>query len=685
RLVFLTISVFVMVIVGFSATGSFRFLYQDFWFTSGILLLILLSLIDQPYFSKDSNIFVNGITAGLSLLLVDLGDRDFVFWCFTALISYLCVSSYALMWIRKSEALSENHIVKLFSRINREIGKPECLFSILFLWGIWKQFGAEANEFKALLVFWGLFMIFNIQSISKSIEGIFRETDSDANRETLGRIFGVQSNNTFLVKLFDYKMRRDTARIFDFVSFKYSVDQQTRAGVIVDSYLLDQEQWIKVFASKEISKSFPHLDIDQGRKEDLLYKINDLPTDDLFSSFLGVVTETSSIEKIRFIYNSKVSIEDGSLVEVKLGNKTVLYQIIQGLSIIEKLENRNQSGETIAEAIQLGVWNDEKLVFERFGWVPKINTPVFLAKDTEEKEPKGGEIHIGSIPNTNYPIFLNAKDALSHHMAVLGVTGTGKSIFSRYLIRQYLEDDNVKVICVDFTGEIREKLGDLNPIDTIKSEVTQNVFNEIDSLIREEAKGYKSDQEVVIELKKSIASSIESEIRSFLGSRNKLSILELPEVDTTAGMLLYIRVFFKYLFHIAKSNKDSEQRICVVLEEAHTVIPEWNFSVASNDKASQSVLNSIAQIALQGRKYNVGLLVIAQRTANVSKTILTQCNTIVSFQQFDKTSTEFLANYFGSDIAQSITKLKFRNAVAAGKAFRSGIPLIFEVLELDQN
>ena len=196
-----------MVIVGFSATGSFRFLYQDFWFTSGILLLILLSLIDQPYFSKDSNIFVNGITAGLSLLLVDLGDRDFVFWCFTALISYLCVSSYALMWIRKSEALSENHIVKLFSRINREIGKPECLFSILFLWGIWKQFGAEANEFKALLVFWGLFMIFNIQSISKSIEGIFRETDSDANRETLGRIFGVQSNNTFLVKLFDYKMR----------------------------------------------------------------------------------------------------------------------------------------------------------------------------------------------------------------------------------------------------------------------------------------------------------------------------------------------------------------------------------------------------------------------------------------------------------------------------------------------
>ena len=58
------------------------------------------------------------------------------------------------------------------------------------------------------------------------------------------------------------------------------------------------------------------------------------------------------------------------------------------------------------------------------------------------------------------------------------------------------------------------------------------------------------------------------------------------------------------------------------------MVPEWNFSGVS-DKISQPLLNSIAQIALQGRKYNVGLLVIAQRTANVSKTILTQCNTII--------------------------------------------------------
>ena len=78
----------------------------------------------------------------------------------------------------------------------------------------------------------------------------------------------------------------------------------------------------------------------------------------------------------------------------------------------------------------------------------------------------------------------------------------------------------------------------------------------------------------------------------------------------------------------------------------------------------------------------MGLLVIAQRTANVSKTILTQCNTIVSFQEFDKTSSDFLANYFGQEISKNLHKLKFRQAIAAGKAFKSSVPMIFEVPEI---
>jgi DNA helicase HerA-like ATPase len=135
------------------------------------------------------------------------------------------------------------------------------------------------------------------------------------------------------------------------------------------------------------------------------------------------------------------------------------------------------------------------------------------------------------------------------------------------------------------------------------------------------------------------------------------------------------------LFRIAREHKNYGKNVCIVLEEAHTVIPEWNF-IGVEEKKAQSLVNSIGQIALQGRKYHIGFIVIAQRTANVSKTVLTQCNSILAFQQFDKTSADFLTNYMGTEMVSTLPSLKFRQAIAVGKGFRSGVPMIFEVPEI---
>jgi hypothetical protein len=78
------------------------------------------------------------------------------------------------------------------------------------------------------------------------------------------------------------------------------------------------------------------------------------------------------------------------------------------------------------------------------------------------------------------------------------------------------------------------------------------------------------------------------------------------------------------------------------------------------------------------------LHVIAQRTANVSKSILTQCNSVVAFQQFDRTSGEFLGNYMGTDFVSSLPRLLPRQAIAVGKAFSNGTPVIFKVPEIEE-
>ncbi len=687
RLIFLGLSLILLIGVGYFVTQSFGFLINDFWFTSGFLLLILLSLIDQPHFSKDPNVFINAVTAGVSLLLVDEQNRNWIFWLFLSITFYLAISSYVLMWLRDKPLPSEDKWVQFFSRINREIGKPQTLFSSFFLWGAMNQFGLNSNGFNALLLYWVLFMILNLPSIASIWNKLFEKKESKKQENALGTIFGVQSKNTFLVKLFSD--RKESTKIFDFVEFVYSIDEshQIRKGLILDSYLLNEQQWIKILTTSEIIKIFANQSIFKNHTEDVIYKINDVPATSYLDKFVGIVTENSSISKIKFIYNSKASIQEGQLLEIKVGNKnvTVFYQIVEGITKIEQLENKNETGLIIGEAIQLGTWNQEKVKFEQFGWVPDINSPVYIASKIENVELLDGEFQIGHIPNTNFPVIINKELALTHHTAVLGVTGTGKSVFSRNLIREYLKDKSIKAICIDFTGEYRGKFTDLNPFKLVSDAKEIKLYEAFEWISKELEKfGNQQSKEGLKKCDDFIKETLKEGLDAFLKSEDsQLCLFELPDVSNTASILEYTRQLFKALFNIAKNDRCYGHKVCVVLEEAHTVIPEWNF-VGISDKSSHSLLNSIAQIALQGRKYDVGLLVIAQRTANVSKTVLTQCNTIISFQEFDKTSSEFLSNYFGQGIANVLPNLRFRQAIAAGKALKSNVPMIFEVPEITE-
>jgi hypothetical protein len=687
RLIFLGLSLILLISIGWFVKGDFSFLLNDFWFTSGFLLLILLSLIDQPHFSKDSNVFINSVTAAISLLLVEKSDRNWIFWIFLGTTFYLAISSYILMWIRNKPLMNERKWVQFFSRINRQIGKPETLFSTFFLWGAIKQFGLNSNEFNCLLLYWVIFMILNLDSIASILNSLFEKKATEKLDNALGRIFGVQSKNTFLVKLFPD--RKESISLFNFVEFTYSIDntKALRKGLVLDSYLLNQEQWIKVLTTTEINKIFDNKPIYENHTDDIIYKIKekDIPETKYLESFIGIVTEKSHIGKIRFIYNSKTEIQEGQLLEVKVGEKktTVYYQIVEGETKIETLENKNETGLIIGEAIQLGTWAHEEVKFKQYGWVPAINTPVYVAANIQDGTIAPGEFKIGEIPGTNFPVIINKELALTHHTAVLGVTGTGKSIFSRQLIREYLKDDSIKVICIDFTGEYKGKFQDFKPQKIVSDENDKKLYEVFEWVSTELEKfGNQQNKAGLQKADETIKTILKDALTVFLKSeKSQLSIFELPDVSNTANILEYTRQLFKALFDLAKTEKCFGHKVCFVLEEAHTVIPEWNF-VGIADKSSQSLLNSIAQIALQGRKYNVGLLVIAQRTANVSKTVLTQCNTIIAFQEFDKTSSEFLSNYFGQGIANTLPNLKFRQAIAAGKALKSNVPMIFEVPEI---
>jgi len=120
--------------------------------------------------------------------------------------------------------------------------------------------------------------------------------------------------------------------------------------------------------------------------------------------------------------------------------------------------------------------------------------------------------------------------------------------------------------------------------------------------------------------------------------------------------------------------------ICLVFEEAHSIVPEWNSVASDGDRAATA---ATARAILQGRKYGLGCLLITQRTANVTKTILNQCNTVFAMRTFDDTGKDFLSNYIGGDYARILPTMEARHAILFGKASSCENPVLLRLNDRD--
>jgi len=129
---------------------------------------------------------------------------------------------------------------------------------------------------------------------------------------------------------------------------------------------------------------------------------------------------------------------------------------------------------------------------------------------------------------------------------------------------------------------------------------------------------------------------------------------------------------------LQEQGMSEKARCCIVFEEAHSLIPEWMAVVSEGDKTAT---NGTAKAILQGRKYGLGCVVITQRTANVTKTILNQCNTVFALRVFDATGMEFLKNYIGEDYAGILSTLEDRHAVVFGRASSCRDPVLIHLNE----
>lgn len=647
-----------------------------------LFLLSFTVLLLEHFFSSPTHV----IAAATSVLLLVIpmkpllsswGMWYWVFLCYEALAILAATAALLLLTDARGPSSRRNRASLLLKELAVKAAPGRAQYFLLFLLSLIFFVEPRSTSFIALLLYAAIVTFIQPQRIAVGLPARMKSTSAE-----IGEIFGVQGKNTFLIRLHQ-RGDRPGLRVGDLLEFSYGMDEplEVRRGVVFERFFLDQSQWISALSHEDIvreSSDLPNL-IDHRR--DAVYKRADRDMGTFLGKLVGVVQDGTTIRTLRFLQAGRAVVQEGDLVQVVIQNQKVFYQVINAQVDTEALEKKNEADFVIGEATQLGQWNESEGSFHPFGWVPPARTPVTHADSVDPPAPDAREIELGKIPGTNFPVLLNKEEAISHHTAVLGVTGVGKSVLARHLVRQFAGPD-VRIIVVDFTREWIKHTGNLGARPMLEEDESKPLRTAIDELNVEMSKFPNQRNKTYIDQRKrAIFEGFKASTEAFLKSDEMIRIFELPDVSNTEGVLEYTQWFFQTLFRIARDSGCYGKRVCIVLEEAHTVVPEWNF-VGIADKSSQSLVNNISQIALQGRKYGVGFMIIAQRTASVSKTILTQCNTIIAFQCFDGTSIEFLGHYLPRSVAEALPNLRFRRAVAVGKAIRGSVPLIFDVPDI---
>jgi hypothetical protein len=632
RLIFLLLSLVALLAVGGAIEGSLRFVLTQFWFTSGFFLLILLSLVDQPHFSKDANVFVNAATAWVSLLLVPSFQRGGIWWTFFAWAAYLIVSSYVLLWVRRHELLREPQYVQIISRLNRQIGRPEAIFSSFFLWGAILQFGTSSGSLSALFVFWAVFMILNLPALSRVIDSVFSRRVVSEN-EAVGLLDRVISPRIAEVSMStecpksiigrDAELRTHDGRL-------------AATAVVIDDRVVAQRR-ISRLAITSVSDNWSSVGEHGTRKTEVLL-LN--TTSENANCPISIVDTGSEIGKLAFIVHPEQDLQSGEVVWTdRRDSAKVFYQAISA-KVREKAVDGGNAAHTVnVIAGELGAWDERRSRFEPINWVAPAGRLVYrIAKlaDSNYKVPATSEI-VGCVPNSRFPVHVLIEDVVTHNTAIVGVTGSGKSFLAFHLI-EGMAKRGIKVLVLDISRQHDIYLTDLKPTPL--------------KTASEVGEWYASASEVGIHQYAGDAGYPKTTADFVASALNEVSRTKLER------------------------GKNIPAKLCVVVEEAHSLIPEWNQVAQEGDKQQ---VNRTCRAILQGRKYGMGALVITQRTANVTKTILNQCNTIFAMQSFDQTGLDFLRNYMGDEYSQAISTLPARHAILVGKASSSARPLLFRV------
>lgn len=646
-------------------------------FQSIILLIILGSSIVEPFYTKPVDSFINSLMGIITLLGIK-NAAPFSYWM---IMEIYCVSVFimSLLCIATSTGKDINGWKKRIASITYQpsvlLGQARLLYSVLFMFSIITIYTLKDPIALPLVIFWGIYIVIWPLKIPQLFSRLFSKRNPLI--EPSGEIIRIDNPNILRISFpsdYDWSPEKPEVAILpDGKCFWVQpLYKQFHEGHLLATGLLSNIKTEKVYKPQNCVKKVQE---------------ETIPTTTIYSSLgghldsllVGYVVEDSTIGTIRFETLNNSMISEGMMVWAKINGKKIYYQIVDG-ETHEETFTKDKHGFQIAKAIQIGEIQPTK-GFVKYEWLPMMNTPMFASENCNANKPANNEhdFILGKAPKTEITIGGNFCENYNQHTAILGVTGSGKTELAFDIIKHAISNE-IKVFAIDLTSQYERKLESLSPKDL---SITEEQSLELEEKIFKADTGKYGggdEKRILSSYTNSILSDIETNLSEFLSEEEAtyLGLLQLRDISNTKATLWLTELYLTCLLKKAREHQQPKQKILIVVEEAHTVMPEAS-TMGLGDFDSRGLVGKIAQIALQGRKYGVGLLVLAQRTATVSKSVLTQCNSIISFRCYDDTSINFLKNIYGSEYVNLIPNLPKLHAIGFGPWIRSERPIVFEI------
>lgn len=360
-----------------------------------------------------------------------------------------------------------------------------------------------------------------------------------------------------------------------------------------------------------------------------------------------------------------------------------------------------------------------------------VNAEVLLAdeefiKDTIKTEHDGA--FIGKLEGKNINVYIDLNKMLSKHVAVLAMSGAGKSYSVGVLLEEILEKQ-IPLLIIDPHGEYsslktpsstdKEKLAlyglkakgfksqikeygniefledghplrirdTFSPMDIehiLPSKLSQAqmsllfaVANQLQTItitdlidqLQADENNMKWPIISALQYIKNLGYFASQATYNEMIAPGKASIINLRGISPDIQEI----IIYKLLSDLFEERKKSNiPPFFTVVEEAHNFCPERSFG----EKKSSKILRTIAS---EGRKFGMGLCVISQRPARLEKSVISQCSTQIILKMTNPNDLKAVLSSVEGITAESYDEIK---NLPVGTALLSGVvgmPLVVNI------